>query len=187
MRFEMLISEMETRALFGGAIDVVLPKGFIDLSDFRQVPDHQEVFTAPGEHDVSIVFEIVELQSQISNDNTGSFFWADLVQSNEAQEHHILYLHQNAIENEHYCRSIENVPLERFKWQPSAVDCFAVVVSGEQKIVKTQNVPNRVKVSISASFWMKICVDLVRRDSFVFCEIRAVDIFEYVEIHTPKK
>ncbi len=33
---------METRQLFGGAIDVQLPSRFQDVSDFRPVPNNQE-------------------------------------------------------------------------------------------------------------------------------------------------
>lgn len=31
------------RELFGGAIDLNFPERFVDISNFRQVPDHQEV------------------------------------------------------------------------------------------------------------------------------------------------
>ena len=35
-------ASMETRQLFGGAIDVQLPSRFQDVSEFRPVPDNQE-------------------------------------------------------------------------------------------------------------------------------------------------
>lgn len=70
--------------MFGGAIEVSLPTGFLDVSDFRQVPDNQEVFTVDGATDVSLVFEIVELQTEVPNSEAGRYFWKDLVQSNEA-------------------------------------------------------------------------------------------------------
>ena len=75
---------MEQRLLFGGAIEASLPTGFLDASDFRQIPDNQEVFTADGATDVSIVFEIVELQAEVPNSIAGRYFWRDFVQSNEA-------------------------------------------------------------------------------------------------------
>eukprot|EP01126_Amoeba_proteus_P060463 TRINITY_DN7998_c0_g1_i2.p1 TRINITY_DN7998_c0_g1~~TRINITY_DN7998_c0_g1_i2.p1 ORF type:complete len:100 (+),score=18.90 TRINITY_DN7998_c0_g1_i2:58-357(+) len=33
------------RSLFGGAISCSFPSTFLDVSDFREVPDNQEVFT----------------------------------------------------------------------------------------------------------------------------------------------
>ncbi|EST05064.1 Ran-interacting Mog1 protein [Kalmanozyma brasiliensis GHG001] len=50
----------ETRALFGGAITVELPKGFIDASDFRQVPDNQEVLVR-DDSDISLIIEVLQL------------------------------------------------------------------------------------------------------------------------------
>jgi hypothetical protein len=53
--------------LFGGAIRIAsLPSRFKDLSDFRQVPDHQEVFSDP-ESDQTVIVEINEAVS----DNEG--------------------------------------------------------------------------------------------------------------------
>lgn len=48
------------RELFGGALSIELPSRFVDLSQFRQIPDHQEVF-ADGNTDQSIIIEINEL------------------------------------------------------------------------------------------------------------------------------
>lgn len=48
-----------TTNLYGGSIKVVLPSNFIDASDFRQVPDNQEVFVNDNNND-SIVFDILE-------------------------------------------------------------------------------------------------------------------------------
>jgi hypothetical protein len=39
----MLDEQLITRALFGGAIEMSLPQRFVDVSDYRPVPDHQEV------------------------------------------------------------------------------------------------------------------------------------------------
>ncbi|KAK5267089.1 hypothetical protein LTR99_005951 [Exophiala xenobiotica] len=45
------------RELYGGAIAVELPTEFIDSSDIRQIPDHQEVFLSPTTL-TSIIFEL---------------------------------------------------------------------------------------------------------------------------------
>ncbi|SGZ58322.1 CIC11C00000002461 [Sungouiella intermedia] len=48
--------------LYGGAITANLPQGAIDVSDFRQIPDTQEVFLLekPNGLDQSIIFDLLE-------------------------------------------------------------------------------------------------------------------------------
>ncbi|KAL0047957.1 hypothetical protein WJX82_004231 [Trebouxia sp. C0006] len=57
----MLDEQLITRALFGGAIEMSLPQRFVDVSDYRPVPDHQEVWT-DATLDQSVILEIVEHQ-----------------------------------------------------------------------------------------------------------------------------
>ncbi|KAH9854039.1 Mog1p/PsbP-like protein [Lenzites betulinus] len=47
------------RELFGGAITTTLPTRLLDASDFRQVPDTQEVYLSP-DSDISIIVEVLE-------------------------------------------------------------------------------------------------------------------------------
>jgi hypothetical protein len=47
--------------LFGGAISADIPSSFIDASDFRPIPSHQEVYVSKDSSD-SIIVEIVEMQ-----------------------------------------------------------------------------------------------------------------------------
>lgn len=35
--------ELRERELYGGAVTMGIPDAFMDVSDFRPVPDHQEV------------------------------------------------------------------------------------------------------------------------------------------------
>lgn len=54
---------MTLTPLFGGAIETELPEQIIDVSNFRQVPDNQEVFLIEHEdksRDKSIIIEILE-------------------------------------------------------------------------------------------------------------------------------
>jgi len=67
------LSENPTRALYGGAMSVAVPCTFNDVSDFREVPDHQEVF-ADAERDASVIVEINEFEE---------------VKDGEAAEHHM--------------------------------------------------------------------------------------------------
>lgn len=57
--------------LFGGAITTVIPESFVDASNFREVPDNQEVFVSMSDDDgdVSIIVDIlerVELEGAVS-------------------------------------------------------------------------------------------------------------------------
>ncbi|KAJ1026028.1 hypothetical protein NDA18_003688 [Ustilago nuda] len=60
---------LERRELFGGAITVELPKGFIDASDFREVPDNQEVLVR-DDSDVSLIVEVLQLARDEGADET---------------------------------------------------------------------------------------------------------------------
>ncbi|KAI0781146.1 Mog1p/PsbP-like protein [Trametes elegans] len=48
-----------SRELFGGAITAILPTTLLDASDFRQVPDTQEVYLSPTSG-VSIIVEVLQ-------------------------------------------------------------------------------------------------------------------------------
>ena len=52
---------MNKTELYGGAIRACIPRGSIDVSDLRQVPDNQEVFLIEeNKRDLSIIFDILE-------------------------------------------------------------------------------------------------------------------------------
>lgn len=51
---------MNTRELFGGALSALVPASFADASEFRQVPDTQEVFVDDGPAEESLIFDILE-------------------------------------------------------------------------------------------------------------------------------
>lgn len=50
--------------LYGGAISCDVPSSFADVSQVREVPDHQEVF-ADGDSDRSLVVEILERRQEL--------------------------------------------------------------------------------------------------------------------------
>lgn len=67
------------RPLFGGAISCDIPSAWRDVSDVRQVPDHQECWQ---EIDGAVlVVEILERQ-EVGDHSAASFFFADLAESN---------------------------------------------------------------------------------------------------------
>lgn len=50
--------ELKPRPLFGESINIQLPERFVDISDFRPIPDNQEVF-ADANIDQSLIIEIM--------------------------------------------------------------------------------------------------------------------------------
>jgi Ran-interacting Mog1 protein len=59
------MASFSTQALYGGAISANLPKGFVDASELRQIPDHQEVYLSPKTL-TTIIFEINEYVSPLT-------------------------------------------------------------------------------------------------------------------------
>lgn len=56
--------------IFGGAMRISIPDGFIDASELRQIPDNQEVFVSTASstsQDDSIIIELVERLVQESD------------------------------------------------------------------------------------------------------------------------
>eukprot|EP00959_Pyramimonas_sp_CCMP1952_P268668 5617556-Pyramimonas_sp.AAC.1 len=66
------------RDLFGGAIEMHLSERFVDISDYRQVPDHQECF-ADGNRDQSFLVELLDYKEEVSDGESARFFFEDLV------------------------------------------------------------------------------------------------------------
>ena len=66
------------RELFGGAIEMHVPERFSDISDFRQVPDHQECF-ADGIIDQSLMVELLDHKEEVRDEESARFFYEDLV------------------------------------------------------------------------------------------------------------
>ena len=82
---------MSKRELFGGAIVCDVPMSYTDVSQFRQIPDHQEVF-AEAETDRSVIVEIMEMSSD--NEKIGTTYW------NEIAEHNRSVLNYNIVEED---------------------------------------------------------------------------------------
>lgn len=67
-----------SKALYGGAIAIALPQDFIDVSDLRQVPDHQEVFLSPTNL-TSITFEINQYVEKQNDTAAVHFHFEDVI------------------------------------------------------------------------------------------------------------
>lgn len=74
----------KTINLYGGACRIDIPDRFIDVSNLRQVPDHQEVFVCGTRTDQSIIVEIVELSSTVPDDQIASFHLEELASANQS-------------------------------------------------------------------------------------------------------
>ena len=78
---------MEDQSLFGGMIRCQIPKSFRDVSDIRQVPDHQECWDDPISKKVFVI-EILERQEHVTDNNAAQFFFNDLVEYNNSSDHY---------------------------------------------------------------------------------------------------
>ena len=83
---------MEQRQLFGGAITCQMPSAWRDVSQVRDIPDHQECW-----HDTSVattaaamlVMEILERQEAVTDDAAARYFFQDLAEANDCGEHEV--------------------------------------------------------------------------------------------------
>ncbi|SPQ97756.1 Ran guanine nucleotide release factor [Plasmodiophora brassicae] len=73
---------MNTRTLYGGAFTIDVPASLVDVSQFRQVPDHQEVF-ACADTDQSVIVEIVD-RSEVADSDCAKYYFQDLAEVNSA-------------------------------------------------------------------------------------------------------
>ncbi|CAM9598173.1 unnamed protein product [Discosporangium mesarthrocarpum] len=64
-------------------MECLLPAAFVDVSTFRQVPDHQEVFVN-RDAETSFVVELLSLEPGLPEGQSARHFFDDLAQANEA-------------------------------------------------------------------------------------------------------
>ena len=72
------------RKFYGGAIHGHLPATFTDISDYRPVPDHQEVYM--NEHEASIIIELLDLNTEEAEDHVIRYYFNDLAGHNESEK-----------------------------------------------------------------------------------------------------
>ncbi|GMY26025.1 ran guanine nucleotide release factor-like [Fagus crenata] len=72
------------RPLYGGAISSAFPHRFQDVSNIRQVPDHQEVYVDPA-RDESLIFELLDFKHEVGDDGSAVWFLQDLATEQEAE------------------------------------------------------------------------------------------------------
>lgn len=69
-----------TRPFFGGAIACDVPQDWRDVSDIRQVPDHQECWQDTFGR--VLVVEILARQAEITDAQAAEYFFKDLAEAN---------------------------------------------------------------------------------------------------------
>ena len=72
------MSTYESKELYGGAITAQLPSDYIDASDLRQIPDHQEVLLSPTTL-ASLIFEINQYVRQQNDTAAVHFHFTDVI------------------------------------------------------------------------------------------------------------
>jgi len=83
MQAESFNQQFVVHKLFGGALECALPARFGDISNVREVPDHQEVF-ADVDTDQSIIFELLGLED-VEDSQAAAHFFKDLAAANDAE------------------------------------------------------------------------------------------------------
>ena len=74
------------RELFGGAITIMLPETFEDVSILREIPDHQEVFV-DKDSEVSLIVELLEHDGTVSDEHAPTYYFKDLATCNEVRSY----------------------------------------------------------------------------------------------------
>ena len=72
------MTDYVTKDLYGGAITVSLPKDYVNASDLRQIPDHQEVFLSTKTL-TNLIFEINQYVKQPSDTAAVHFHFTDVI------------------------------------------------------------------------------------------------------------
>ena len=80
---------MEKRELYGGAVEALVPKNFIDVSDIREIPDHQEFFADLYDTQEALIFELNLYDSNVSDKDSAKFHFEELARCNEATSYSI--------------------------------------------------------------------------------------------------
>ncbi|EGC38065.1 hypothetical protein DICPUDRAFT_29264 [Dictyostelium purpureum] len=93
-----MTSNFVKRPLYGGAIEISIPERFRDITQFRQVPDHQEVFV-DEKSDQSFIVELNEKQSVV-DDQAILFHYENLTEELELPKEKSVVLNQRKLTND---------------------------------------------------------------------------------------
>ncbi|BHF60133.1 hypothetical protein SprV_0100309400 [Sparganum proliferum] len=89
---------LETRALFGGAFQILLPASFKDVSTFRQVPDNQEVFVNDDNNE-SLSIDILDSVDATSPEEAARLHFEAIAECNAASSSTIQAVRVHALDS----------------------------------------------------------------------------------------
>ncbi|KAG8349165.1 putative Ran interacting Mog1 protein [Trypanosoma vivax] len=126
----------KTVPLYGGAITCTLPLSMVDVSELRQVPDTQEVYTEV-ETGTCVIFELLARERGVGNEECGAYFYADLARANGCGKEDFTFSPQETL-----CA----VDYPQISGPSSGLDeanrfacAFACLVTGRQRVSKYTN------------------------------------------------
>ncbi|KAI9298749.1 Mog1p/PsbP-like protein [Neoconidiobolus thromboides FSU 785] len=76
---------MISTKLFGGAIEMSIFDQLVDLSQFREVPNHQEVFADQTEENRSLIIEINELSKDVKDEESVNYHFQEICDLNQVE------------------------------------------------------------------------------------------------------
>jgi|Transcript_3046 hypothetical protein len=125
---------MAERPFFGGAITGVIPHGFIDASELRQIPDNHEVFLNP-QTDACIIIELLAITPDVRNEDLAMYHFQELAKENAAA---FEVVQCNVLPDDHMPRL------------PGANEAFKQVINGVQKVAKfKETAENTVNIHLA--------------------------------------
>eukprot|EP01104_Vermistella_antarctica_P011987 TRINITY_DN3398_c0_g1_i2.p1 TRINITY_DN3398_c0_g1~~TRINITY_DN3398_c0_g1_i2.p1 ORF type:complete len:202 (+),score=51.39 TRINITY_DN3398_c0_g1_i2:218-823(+) len=135
--------------LFGGALNLSIPTVFVDISQFRQVPDNQEVFV-DVDRDQSIVVELLSYETGVPNNRIGVFCFSDIAETNNAAPPHSEVLHTSELKGLTLGRTDREVGM------------YTSLVVGRQSIAKfNEQARNLVNLYVAVVRIPSVTTDLV--------------------------
>ncbi|KAL6464144.1 hypothetical protein MHYP_G00285350 [Metynnis hypsauchen] len=122
------------RPLFGGALSAVVPPNATDISELREIPDNQEVFSH-AHTDQSVIVELMEYQAHVEDSQAARYHFEDLAGSNKATAEGLWEV-----------RGVEPIPSSQINLQQCS---SAWLLSGAQLISKfNEEAKNTVNIHL---------------------------------------
>jgi hypothetical protein len=82
--FEKVESSFHNQPLYGGAIFSKLHDAYMDISNLREVPDHQEVFV-DNNSDNSLIVELFDYEANLTDEAAIEHYFTELATFNESK------------------------------------------------------------------------------------------------------
>lgn len=83
-------AEWDVIPLFGGALSMLAPLDWVDVSRLREVPDNQEVRVAPDASDASVIVELLARTEDVEDARIAEYLFLDVAQACDAERPEVL-------------------------------------------------------------------------------------------------